>query len=81
MSNAVQHRRSCAPASEAGAVDRVIERLIEQFPELSREEIIDAVRGHYADYDDSPVRDFLPILVERRARAELASGAAPRYRA
>lgn len=58
----------------------MIERLSAQFPELSRERIVRAVHGTYEGYNESAIRDFVPILVERSARERLASPA-PRHRA
>lgn len=30
------------------------------------------VRAEHSRFDDSPLRDYVPLLVERRAREELA---------
>lgn len=78
MSHAVQDREARTRTAERAALDRLIERLVQQFPELSREEITRAVHGRYADFDDSRVRDFVPVLVERAARRDLGW---PRHRA
>ena len=38
-------------------------------------EAIDAiVNGHYQAFDGRPVRDFVPVLVERATRADLEAG-------
>jgi hypothetical protein len=52
-------------------MNRVIARLAQQFPELTAEQIEDAVRGEYARFDTVPIRDYLPILVERTSRENL----------
>ena len=57
----------------------VIERLTSQFPEVPRERIQEAVRGEYEDYDNSEIRDFVPILVERAVCTDL--GRQGRHRA
>lgn len=57
--------------AEQAAMSRVVERLASQFPEVPREDIARAVRGRYEGYEPSPVRDFLPILVERSVREDL----------
>lgn len=49
----------------------VVHRLTSQFPEVPPETIQQAVRGEYDEYDNSAIRDFVPILVERAVRAEL----------
>ncbi len=79
MSAAVRgHSRT--RAAEEAALGRLVERLTERFPELAEEEIVRTVYGQYAEYEDSRVRDFVPVLVERAARQDLAA-VVPRYRA
>jgi hypothetical protein len=67
--------------AEQAAMERLVERLTGQFPELPRDEIVRTVHGEYAEYADSRIRDFVPVLVERRARRELATAPTPRHRA
>ena len=43
-----------------------------QFPELPPDEIERTVRVKYESFADSPIRDFVPVLVERAARRQLA---------
>jgi hypothetical protein len=62
-------------------MNHVVERLAKQFPELQHETISDLVRGKYANFADSTIRDFVPILVERSARDELAHAGPARHRA
>jgi hypothetical protein len=68
-------------ASEQAAIRQVTARLVQQFPELSAEEIDRAVTGHYDAFDDSPIRDFVPVLVERAARQQLTDLRAHQHRA
>jgi len=51
----------------------VCERLSRQFPELPPEEIEKAVHGKYDSFAKSPVRDFVPVLVERGSRERLTA--------
>ena len=74
MSQPAQDPRRSRPAEQA-ALNGVIERLAGQFPELPREQIVRAVHGQYGEYTASPVRDFVPVLVERGARRRLSGGA------
>jgi hypothetical protein len=68
--------------SEQAAIQGLVERLSRQFPEVDPGEIDRAVRGEYEDYEDSSVRDFVPVLVERSVRDELQHpDQGPRYRA
>jgi len=38
---------------------------------LSREALRSRVRRHFAAMKEAPIRDFVPLFVERRVRAEL----------
>jgi hypothetical protein len=58
--------------NEDDAIRHVVSRLARQFPELSTAEVERAVLGHYGSFDDRPVRDFVPMLVERATREQLA---------
>ncbi len=58
-------------AAEEDAIRRIVVRLADQFPELSSMEIEQAVSGSYDTFDDSAVRDFIPVLVERATRRQL----------
>jgi hypothetical protein len=80
MSRLLADRPIAVRAQEEAAIARLVERLVERFPELPEEEIVRAVHGHYADYEDSSVRDFVPVLVERGAQRDLVRGV-PRHRA
>lgn len=61
-------------SSEAEAMARVVERLRQQFPEMPPDAIDAIVNGHYEAFDGRPVRDFVPVLVERATRADLQAG-------
>ena len=58
--------------AERDAIRRVSERLASQFPELSTEQVENLVNGRYDSFAESPVRDFVPMLVERPKRQRLA---------
>ena len=64
---------------EAQAVALVSVRLRERFPGVSGETIDEVVSGCHREYDGRPIRDFVPILVERQARDRLRT--IPRQRA
>ena len=66
-----------AQTSEQTLIAEVEQRLIDKFPEISPDQVVDTVRQAHAQFDQSPIRDFVPLLVERHARAELAKGAKP----
>jgi len=58
--------------NESDAIRQVVGRLSRQFPELPAEDVEQAVYGKYESFTDSPIRDFVPVLVERAARKRLA---------
>jgi hypothetical protein len=51
-----------------------VQRLIGKYPHLAPDDIVRVVRMVHAGFDQSSIRDFVPLLVERKARAELAKG-------
>ena len=61
-------------ASEAEAISRVVQRLRQQFPEVPPDALEEVVNGHYEAFDGRPLRDFVPVLVERATRADLEAG-------
>ena len=68
----LDHRAEQRAREEQNAFNKVVERISGQFPELDRDTVASVVRGEYGKFDASPIRDFLPILVERSARSELS---------
>jgi hypothetical protein len=64
---------SVAKISERASVTAVQARLNSKYPHFSPDEIAATVARVYARFDRSRIRDYVPLLVERRARAELAS--------
>jgi hypothetical protein len=52
----------------------VIEALSVRFPALPAEVISDKVLRAREHFDRAPVRDFVPVLVERQVRADLTGG-------
>ncbi|MCD7438915.1 hypothetical protein K4B79_11845 [Streptomyces lincolnensis] len=63
-------------AREDDAIRGVVERLTHIFSAThSPAEVQAAVARAHASFTDRPVRDFVPVLVERRARALLSGSA------
>lgn len=58
-------------ARELESIERLVARLKDLFSEVDPAIVERAVRGEYAEFDDSAIRDFVPVLVERRARTRL----------
>jgi hypothetical protein len=57
---------------EATAMAEIVERLSRRFPETAPIDIQQVVDGVYATMDGAPVRDFVPVLVEREAKKRLS---------
>lgn len=53
-------------------IDQVVERLAAAFGDLPVEDVETVVRTTHERFRDSTVREFVPLLVERRSRAELS---------
>ncbi|MFD1506320.1 hypothetical protein FE374_17030 [Georgenia yuyongxinii] len=60
-------------ADELHQLDMIIERLAGAHAGTPREHIVATVHAAYARFDASPVRDFVPMLVERAVRRQLGS--------
>jgi hypothetical protein len=59
------------PQEERALISEVERRLAEKYTALPADHISAVVRHAYAQFRSSRVRDFLPLLVERRADEEL----------
>src|SRR5690349_14882021 len=57
--------------SEQTVIDQLVARLTSRYPTISESTVESVVRDVHARYDDRPLRDFVPLFVERHARAEL----------
>ncbi len=57
--------------SETRALTDMIDRLSNRFPLHSRANVAEIVSDVHQGYDDSGLRDFIPLLVEREARRKL----------
>ena len=63
---------------EASAVDEVVDRLAARFPDVSRDRVAAIVGEEHLELEGNPIRDFIPVLVEREARERLrVEGATP----
>lgn len=75
MSAAIRPGTGHARPGEDAALRNVIERLRQQFPEVDSVTVARTVHGRYDELDDAPVRDFIPMLIERSARDRLKTAA------
>jgi hypothetical protein len=66
----------CVPQEERAQIDAVERRLARKYTELPHDHVAAVVQHVYAVFDQSKLRDYVPLLVERRAREVLARSAA-----
>ncbi len=71
-------RNGCvAGAEQSEQIDRqmgqVIGRLLTQFPQVSRDEVRAMVGAARQRFDGAPIRDFVPLFVERHTKDKLAN--------
>jgi hypothetical protein len=57
--------------SEQTIIDQLVARLADGFPTISASTVSDVVRDIYSRYDGRPLRDYVPLLVERNAKIAL----------
>jgi hypothetical protein len=62
-----------AELSEDLLIAEVERRLTNKYAHIPTDQVSTAVQRVYAQFGQSPIRDFVPLLVERRASAELAT--------
>lgn len=65
-----------AQISEALLIDQVVARLKTSYADLPPDQVSGAAHSAHARFEQSPIREFVPLLVERLARAELSRSAA-----
>ncbi|AZG43912.1 three-helix bundle dimerization domain-containing protein [Gordonia insulae] len=56
---------------ELRQISEVQDRLIGMYTHRDPDEVATAVQSAYRHFDDTRVRDFVPLLVERRANSDL----------
>jgi hypothetical protein len=67
--------------SEQTIIDEVTDRLTSKYPTIPPDTLTAVVRGVHARFNGRPVREYVPLLVERLAgeelRVRLRSAASP----
>ena len=58
-------------SDEERAINEVIDRLAKQFPRVPAETVEQAVSQTRPEFDKVPIREFVPLFVERGAKARL----------
>jgi hypothetical protein len=64
-----------SPEDESRAVTEVVQRLALSYPELPPDVVEHTVQASHERFAGSPIRDFVPVLVERMAKSSLAQSA------
>ena len=59
-------------SSEWTAIQQVAARLMESYPTVPPDDVTTVVHHNHARFDESRIRDFVPLLVERGSRRELS---------
>jgi hypothetical protein len=60
-------------SEENRAINEVIDRLARQFPAVPNDEVALAVQETRPEFDDAPIREYVPLFVERSAKNRLRS--------
>src|ERR1700753_104734 len=61
----------CVPKEERALIDALERRLAEKYSALPMDHVTAVVRHAYSQFQSSRVREFIPLLVQRRADGEL----------
>jgi hypothetical protein len=62
-----------ADLSEQVALRQLEVRLANAYAEIPTERVVSAIHSAYREFDAVPIRDFVALFVERRARVELGN--------
>jgi hypothetical protein len=79
MTKATEQFASDLARGERKSLDRVVESLQERFPQAPLVSIERAVDRRYLEFYSAPIRDYIPLMVEREAKEDLRAqlGVAP----
>jgi hypothetical protein len=57
--------------SEQTVIEQVVVRLTSRYPTMSASTVSNVVHDVHSRFEGRPLRDYIPLLVERNARSEL----------
>jgi hypothetical protein len=57
--------------SEQTVIEQLVQHLTSRYPAISESTVASVVRDVHARFEGRPLRDYIPLLVERNARSEL----------
>jgi hypothetical protein len=58
-------------SSEWSAIEQLVDRLRNVYPDVPADTVATVVHVNHARFDGRPVRDFVPLFVERGAKQQL----------
>jgi len=64
-------------SEEERAINEIVERLGRQFPEVPTGDVAETVSAARPEFDDAPIRDFVPLFVELIAKQKLSRRLTP----
>jgi hypothetical protein len=59
-------------AEEDRMIGQVVDRLVAQFPQVPHLTVQETVGSVHHRFDEAPIRDFVPLFVERHTKEKLA---------
>lgn len=57
--------------NEQASIADLEQRLVVKYAQVPRERVVGVIQSAHASFADCHIREFVPLLVERRAHAEL----------
>ena len=57
--------------SEQTVIDQIVTRLTSRYPTISESTVATVVHDVHARYEGRPLRDYVPLFVERNAKSAL----------
>jgi hypothetical protein len=67
--------KSLDRAEESRAINEIVDRLVRQFPDVPTDDVADVVQQAQPEFEQAPIRDFVPLFVERTAKQRLRQAA------
>ena len=76
MADQPQPGRNNDTPAERSEIERLHEELLAQYPEVPPAEIAEHLQAAAREFDEVPIREFVPVLVARSAQARLSGAQA-----
>lgn len=65
------HRGGMNRADEDRAIGEIVDRLAKAFPDVAVDKVAQVVSEARPEFEEVPIRDFVPLFVERGAKQRL----------